>query len=375
MLKHKSLGRTDKKIPAIGQGTMGIGGCFTPDASFDKQHVKLLRMGIDLGMTLIDTAEVYGGGHSEELVAEAVRGIREQVFIATKFSPENNTYDGVIKSAEGSLRRMKTDWIDLYQVHWPNPTVPIEETLRAMERLVKDGKVRHIGVSNFSLKELKDTKEYMGDKIVSLQIEYNLFDRTAEQDILPFCKQHHLILIAYSPLNQGKTPGNKRKKAELSELAKKYRVSVSQLILNWLLRNPCVVAIPKSSNEIHLRENSNAHSFKMEIFDYEHISKLFEQNVCHIFPDLIEVSDSSNRRVYKTLEEAIENRFNLVPSPMELAEQIEGGEILKPIKLKRNENHFKNPTYQLIEGRVRFWAWVIVTKGKTPIPALVEETE
>ena len=137
-MKFKALGATGIVVPAIGQGTMGIGGRFERDVSSDAECIRLLRLGVDLGLTLIDTAEVYGEGHAEELAGVALRGLRDRVVVATKFSPEHSTYEGVIRAAEGSLRRLQTDYIDLYQAHWPNPRVPIEDTMRAMEKLVDD---------------------------------------------------------------------------------------------------------------------------------------------------------------------------------------------------------------------------------------------
>lgn len=363
-------------ISAIGQGTMGIGGYFAQDATRNVEFVKLLRLGVDLGMTLIDTAEVYGGGHSEELVGEAVRGIRDRVFIATKFSPENSTFEGIVQSAEASLRRLETDWIDLYQTHWPNPRVPIEETMRAMKKLVEDGKVRYIGLSNFSLGEMRKARSCLSDvPLVSTQHEYNLFDRTIEQQVIPFCREQKLTLIGYSPLMQGKIAVNDRRKVVLSEIATKYGVSVAQLILSWLLRDTCVVAVPKASSEKHLMENAAALDCQIGPADYEKISELYAPEIMHVPTDLIEVTEDSNRNVYKTLEEAFENRLNLVPSPLELAEQIATGEILKPIKLRLNTSNREKPRFRLVEGRVRYWAWVIAYKGKVPIPALVERPE
>ena len=160
-MRYVKLGKTMTEIPVIGQGCMGIGGYLSRDTTHDAWSLHALKIGIDLGMTFLDTAEGYGSGHSEELVGQAVQGIRDKICIATKVSPENLSYNDVISAAEGSLRRLRTDYIDLYQIHWPNPTIPVSETIRALERLLHDGKIRNIGLCNFSLREIKEMADVL----------------------------------------------------------------------------------------------------------------------------------------------------------------------------------------------------------------------
>ena len=177
------------------------------DSSTDKASVEAIRLGLDLGMTFIDTAEMYGAGHSEEVVAEALEGRRERVFVASKVSPRHFAHDDVLRSARMSLKRLNRKQVDLYQLHWPNPKIPIAETMRAMEKLVKEGLVRFIGVSNFSIEQTRDAQESLSrEKIVSNQIEYSLVDRSPESGLLQYCKKEGVTVIAYSPLGQGKIP-------------------------------------------------------------------------------------------------------------------------------------------------------------------------
>ena len=188
----------------LGQGCMGIGGEFTREVNNDVDYISALRLGVDLGLTFLDTAEVYGGGHSEELIGRAIRGIRSKVFIASKFSPENSSYKNVLEAAERSLTRLKTEYLDLYQVHWPNPKIPVCETMAALEKLVQDGKILNIGVSNFSKLQMIEAQQCLvTTKIISNQVEYNLFDRFIENDIYPHCMSNNSTLIAYSPLEKG----------------------------------------------------------------------------------------------------------------------------------------------------------------------------
>lgn len=284
-MELKELGKTGFKISAIGQGTWGMGGFYTVNRSRDEEAIRALRIGIELGMTFIDTAESYAAGHSEEIVGMAIKDIRDEVFIATKVSPENLSYDAVIRSAEASLRRLGISTIDLYQVHFPNPRIPIRETMRAMEKLVKDGKVRFIGVSNFSTVELKDAMESLAkEEIVSNQVEYNLLERGIEKDLLPFCEKEKVTVIAYSPLARGKLsyPGHDLRAEEreaLKKLSEKYEKSFSQIALNWLIEKNIVVAIPKAIKIEHVKENAGSAGWRMMKEDYEILSKAFAKRI------------------------------------------------------------------------------------------------
>lgn len=375
-MQYKELGKKHTKIPVIGQGCMGIGGYLSKDSLQDDNQIKALRLGIELGMTFLDTAEAYGNGHSEELVGRAVKEIRENVFIATKVSPEHLSCDALLKSAEGSLHRMKTDYIDLYQVHWPNPKIPISETMRAMERLLKEGKIRHVGVSNFSLMELKEAKEVISeDEIVSVEVEYNLFDRTIENNLLPYCGSESIITIAYSPLDQGKiASGDKRIKA-LQKISNKYNRTMAQVALNWLISHHSVIAIPKSANLEHIKENAAATDFVLLNEDFREISKIFTQKCVYVPVNRIRVilGGQGNRQVYQTIEEAIENKLGFVPSPMDLARDIQKGEVLKPVRVIRSTDKTSNYDFDLIEGRIRYWAWVIAYNEKKPIPVYIRD--
>jgi diketogulonate reductase-like aldo/keto reductase len=275
ILEFKRLGRTDVMVSAIGMGTWGIGGFSTPDYKYDEMAIRALRRGIELGITLIDTAEMYGGGHSEEVVGIAIKDLREKVFIATKVWYTNLRYDDVLRSAEKSLKRLQIDTIDLYQVHWPNPHIPLSETMRAMERLVLDGKVRFIGVSNFSVKLMEEARAALSKiDIVSNQVEYSLLSREVEDDILPYCEKENITLIAYSPLGRGNILNDPRSKI-LREVAKKYNKTLVQVALNWLIAKKPVVAIPKAINLSHVEENVNAAGWRLSDEDLELLSRVF----------------------------------------------------------------------------------------------------
>lgn len=375
-MKYKTLGKTNTVIPVIGQGTMGIGGYLTRDARLDENQINALKLGIDLGMTFLDTAEAYGEGHSEELVGEAVKGIRDKVFIASKFSPEHNGYDDVLKSAEASLRRLKTDYIDLYQLHWPNPQIPITETMRALEKLCAEGKVRYAGVSNLSLKELKAAQTAMtSGALASAQVEYNLFDRTTENNILPYSRARGMTVIAYSPLDQGKVASGDSRIKILKKIADKYQKTMAQISLNWLVSHDAVIAIPKSTNPEHIKQNAASVDFELAGDDLAGIGRAFAREPVYVPTERICVipGGQGNRQVYRTLEEALENKLGFVPSPAELAKDIKDGEALKPVRVKKTADTTGRYDYDLVEGRVRYWAWVIAHNGEKPVPVLTRE--
>lgn len=247
------------------------------DSSRDSEAVEALRLGLDLGMTLVDTAEMYGSGHSEEVVSKALEGWQKPVFIASKVSPSHFGHDDLLRSARKSLDRLRSKQMDLYQLHWPNPRIPIAETMRAMEKVVKDGLARLIGVSNFSVAQMKEAQSALSrEEIVSNQVEYSLVNRAVEKEILPYCQREKLTLIAYSPLGQGRiVNGRGGKFKTLDEVASRLGKSRSQVALSWLLQHDSVVVIPKASDEKHVTENAGVSGWKLGAEDFREIDRAF----------------------------------------------------------------------------------------------------
>jgi len=255
-------------IPEIGLGVWRYSGGVEP-----------LRRGIELGASFLDTAEIYG---TEDVVAQASKGIRDRIFLATKVSAEHLRYDDVLRAAEGSLRRLDTNFIDLYQIHWPNWSIPIQETMRAMETLVDRGWVRHIGVSNFSVDQLRQAQAVMRKyPIVSNQVLYNLNRREIERDLLPYCVMQRITIIAYTPLDDGRLatrtwfPQNWRMPAveqvapyvrrmqALEQVAIYRQKTLAQVALNWCTSRPNVIVIPKSNTPARIEENCQASGWRL----------------------------------------------------------------------------------------------------------------
>src|SRR5947208_2647360 len=231
-------------------GTWGMAGGMRADSSRDSESIEALTLGLELGMTLVDTAEMYGAGHSEEVVSKALEDWRKPVFVASKVSPSHFGYDDLLRSARKSLERLRVKQMDLYQLHWPNPRTPITETMRAMEKLMQDGIIRHIGVSNFSVEQMKEAQKSLShEKVVSNQVEFSLIDRSVEAGILQYCQKEGLTLIAYSPLGQGKIPRGRGPSFKvLDEIAGKLGRSRNQIALNWVLQHDSVVSISQAED-------------------------------------------------------------------------------------------------------------------------------
>ena len=349
-------------LPCVGQGTEG------EDPYGDNHRIEILRCGIDLGMTLIDTAEVYGNGHSEEVVGKSIKGIREKIFISTKFSPEHNLYQDMKSSLEKSLRRLDTDYVDLYQVHWPNPAIPIKETMKALLELKDAGKIRHIGVSNFSINDLLVAQKVSNFQIESNQIEYNLLERSMGEQIFPYAKENDIMIIAYSPLRR-----SPKGEEILRNISEKYQRTPTQIVLNWLITHDNVVPIPKTLNPEHVKENALCSEFCLEKEDFENLSKAFRPQLLEVPVRLIRVFGLEKEKIYTTLNEAIENRFNLQPDIQGIAKDIKENKILKPVQLVPTSDTSGKFVYDLVQGRLRYWAWVYVYGDDRPICACINE--
>jgi diketogulonate reductase-like aldo/keto reductase len=254
-------------VPAMGQGAWDIGERKNERA----QEIAALRSGLDLGLTLIDTAEMYGDGRSEELIAEAIDGRRKEVFLVSKVLPQHATRLGTIKACEESLRRLKTDRLDLYLLHWIED-IPMEETLLAFETLVRSGKIRHWGVSNFDVAEMEELIDLPGgSKVTTNQVLYNLMRRGIEYDLMPWCRKRRVPLMAYSPIEQGRLLDE----AALKKIALRHGATPSQVALAWLLRHDDIIVIPKAGNPRHLRENHGALDLQLSQKDLAELDKAF----------------------------------------------------------------------------------------------------
>lgn len=254
-------------VPVLGQGTWHM----AEDPRLHDQEVTALRSGLDLGLTLIDTAEMYADGAAEELVGEAIAGRRKDVFLVSKVLPHNATRKGTVVACERSLRRLGTDHLDLYLLHW-RETVPLEETIEGFESLVQSGRIRHWGVSNFDLSDMEELIETPGgDAVQTDQVLYNLTRRGIEYNLLPWCEERALPIMAYSPIEQGRLLGN----STLQLIAEQHDATPAQIALAWVLRRERVIAIPRASKVEHVQENRAALEIQLTQNDLTMLDQVF----------------------------------------------------------------------------------------------------
>ncbi len=254
MNDHMDVFRLPSGAPVsrLGQGAWQIG----EDRGNRAAEQSALRAGLELGLNLIDTAEMYGNGGSEQLIADVITGRREQIYLVSKVLPDNASRSGTIAACEHSLKRLRTDYLDLYLLHWRG-SVPLAETLEAFTALRDRGSIRHFGVSNFDAADLEEARALTGGSdIATNQVLYNLEQRGVEWDLLPWCRRHGTPLMAYSPL--GSNSRRLRTHAVLKAMAARRGVSPARIALAWLLRQPDVIVIPKASSEAHVRDNHAA---------------------------------------------------------------------------------------------------------------------
>jgi len=270
------------RVPSLGQGTWRMG----EGKTAHKDEVAALRLGIDLGVTLIDTAEMYGDGGAEEVVAEAIAGQRDRVFVVTKAYPQNASRTKLPRACERSLKRLRTDVVDLYLLHWREKTTPLAETVEAFEKLRAEEKIRYWGVSNFDVEDMKELFAIEnGSNCATNQVLYNLQHRQIEFELLPLvtrsprrshAKAGHTSpvtsLMAYSPVGHGRGLLNN---TTLKRIAQRHKATSAQIALAWVLRQPNVIAIPKASTEAHVRENAHSIDIKLTEQDLTELDREF----------------------------------------------------------------------------------------------------
>jgi len=269
-VKQRELGRSGETIAVIGQGTWEL------EVADEKEATRALLAGLELGMTHVDTAEMYGDGRVEERLGRVLAGRRKEVFLASKVLPHNASRAGTRRACQQSLKRLRTDHLDLYLLHWPGRH-PLGETLEAFAELQREGAIRHYGVSNFDEQELAEAVRLAGPgRIACNQVLYHLGERAVEHAVLPTCERLGITLVAYSPFGSGRfpSPGSKGGRA-LAEIATRHGATPRQIALAYLVGNERVVTIPKSSREEHVRENAAAQDLELSADDVARIEQAF----------------------------------------------------------------------------------------------------
>ena len=269
-MEQHAFGITRRNVAVIGQGT------WNSERDDQTSVVAALRRGLDLGMTHIDTAEMYGSGIAEQLIAEAIAGRREQVFLVSKVLPEHASRKGTVAACEQSLRRLQTDWLDCYLLHWRGRH-PLEDTIAAFEQLGDAGKIRSWGVSNFDVADLEEARAICGDgRMACNQVLYHLGQRAIEHAVIPWCEKHGVAVVGYSPFGHGDFPTTRTTAGRvLNEIAAAHDATPRQVALRFLVRRPSLFAIPKASSLEHVVENAAAGDLPLSKADLARIDEAF----------------------------------------------------------------------------------------------------
>jgi diketogulonate reductase-like aldo/keto reductase len=269
-MEHHRFGATGRDVAVIGQGTWEI------ERSRRASAVAALRRGLDLGMTHVDTAEMYGSGRAEEIVGEAIEGRRDEVFLVSKVLPSNASRSGTLKACEQSLRRLRTDRLDCYLLHWRG-SYPLEDTFAAFERLRADGKILAWGVSNFDVDDLEEAEAIAGPgRIACNQVLYHLKERAIEHAVLPWCETHTVAVVGYSPFGHGDFPvASSAGGRVLARVAAAHQATPRQIALAFLVRRPSLFTIPKASSPEHAAENAGTGALKLSAAEIAEIDHAF----------------------------------------------------------------------------------------------------
>ncbi len=278
---------TDFKIPVLGLGTWGIGGSLKADSTQDETSIHSIKNAIELGYTHIDTAELYGAGHTEELIGKAIRNFdRSLIVITDKVFKTHLKYDDVIFSCKKSLEKLQTDYIDIYLIHAPNPEIPVADTMNALDSLIEEKLIKYIGVSNFSVEQMKEAQKYSKNKIIVNQIPYNLATRNndhrghcikMESEIIPFCQKNEILVMAYRPIERGFLL---KPNVILDQLAIKYNKTIAQIAINWLISKKNIISISKAIRTQHLQENLGAIGWNLSYEDSKLLDKTQFESPC-----------------------------------------------------------------------------------------------
>jgi aryl-alcohol dehydrogenase-like predicted oxidoreductase len=356
--------RNGNKLSNIAFGTSGSGSFANYSDDKFKSKVDLFYQVFQSGINFFDTAELYGGGLAEHILGAAFREVREDVFIASKFNPTRLNKNDLMSAFEQSLQRLQTDYIDLYQFHWPNTAADYGEIFFQLNTLKRQGKIRYIGISNFSFNELLELEKNNYLKDVSfIEILFNFGWQIPLDDLIPFCRKHNITVLAYSPLGQGKLISKIQAYVEFEIKRSSLNLSTSQVLMNWLTNQENIIPVFRSSNINHVKEIVMEKDIQPMNFVLESIKNKIQPKIIDIPLSCIKLSNIDGRQIYKSVEEAIKNEFDWIPSPESLSKRLSKYQPIEPLILNEhrdvNSVHYTLDAYDFLGENKKFWAWII----------------
>ncbi len=359
-------------VSCIGAGTIGAGIRETASFTSIKTRLRSLDLAFDLGVNFFDVGESYEDGFTEEIIGRFSKGKRTKIIIGTKFSPQNASQKKIIDSLEGSLRRLRTDYIDLYQMHWLSPDIPLEETMGALNKLQTQGKIKYIGMGNCTIDIVSKANSYLDKNFISTnQIKLNLYKRPTliEKDYFEKSLKMRLINIAYGILGQGKIKINNKISKVINPLCEKYNANQYQILIAWVLNFSNTMVLTRSMNSEHLKSNVAASNIILEKNDVDLISAASENKIQNILVrDIIVLNKDADysHKIYTNLGAAINNEFGLYPDVLSISKEIQTSMQFDPVELIQHGDY-----YSLVQGRMRFWAWIYMYGEDSYIPSVI----
>ncbi|TSC88517.1 MAG: aldo/keto reductase [Microgenomates group bacterium Gr01-1014_7] len=364
----QKLGSSQTTVSVLGLGTNGVGNFYQPNLTKVRSRQKIYKTAFENGLILFDSAELYGEGYAEFILGKTFSRKRDQIIISTKVNPDNCSSFRLRKSLKDSLKRLQTDYIDLYQVHWINPFIDLEETFITLEQFVKEGYIKHIGVCNFSPLMISQANKFLNKyKIVSNQIEFNLQSQYQMLKDFQFYKKNNITIIGYGALNHLNSFSSPKQKQLMEFLTKKYKKTLSQLIINYLTSFKNTIQLIKTDNITHLQENIRSFDFELEKKDFEEIKTNFYYQVQFVPVKKIKIENELKIDRFQILQ----NSENFIPSPLTIAQTLVKYGFFKPLKLIKKNDFFYLDSYDLQGEYKKYLAWRLIYDISSQIPAIV----
>lgn len=368
---YKKLGFSNIKVSTIGMGTNGVGNFQVNDRKKILNRQKIYRLASENGINLFDSAELYGDGFAENVLGKTFKENRKQIIISSKVTPNNSTYYALKKSFRKSLKRLQTDYIDLYQLHWINPSIDLEETFLALEELVSDGLLKAIGVCNFTPLMINEASKYLRKtKIVSNQIEFNLLNQTEVLRDLDFYNKNRITVVGYGSLNYLGLEFNREQQSFLDSLQKRYDKTLPQILIAYFTSFENVVILFRTDSIDHLKINLNSFGFKFSPGEVSQFYKLFKSTVKKVTTGDIRIPDQYKKL---TIADILKNQNDWIPSPLILAQTFIKYNYFKPIKLLQKNDYYDLDRYDFYGELKKYLAWKILYQNTKPIPAIVKK--
>tara|TARA_R100000278_G_scaffold123274_1_gene112580 strand:- start:3102 stop:4199 length:1098 start_codon:yes stop_codon:yes gene_type:complete len=350
------LKNLDKKVSQIALGVNKTGNKHSNTEDTVNKRIYFYHKAMDMGINMFDTAELYGGGYSEEILGIALRNRREQAIICSKFNARNSHKKDLQASLNNSLKRLNTDYIDFYLSHWRNPEIPVQELIESLKEFKKQGKIKAYGIGNAVFSEINEFDKKNKNDFFVVENEFNLLQKESLKKVIPFCNKNNHLFLAYSPFLQGKKI---KFSPEILSLTTKHNCTIHQLMLAWVLQKN-VVSIIRTMNDDHLAQNLKSTKINLSVNDCRTLEQSFgtKKNLINIDDVLID------ERCYITFKQAIDNKDDLIPSPQLLAERLKNNFELPPLRTV-----FKNGKYKILDDYYfseikKYWAWKICNRKK-----------